>query len=206
MPCLNHPAILDDLIVCWRCRQSFCRNCSVELQSYFFCPNCKPLQVRDILAGTDMVTPDYASHGKRFAGWLIDGLIKYIVGTMVNLGAQLGLMLIVGNRSVEVSMLGTFFGFILSQALEMSYEALMLSKNKGQTLGKMLVGIRVVTLEGSPISMQQAWWRAGFRTLLNFSTCTCFCMAWLLDGSFVFGSERTTLHDLVAQTRVVNVN
>lgn len=205
MPCLNHPAVLDDLIVCWRCRRSFCRNCSVELQSYFFCPDCKPLQVRDILAGTDMVTLDYAPNGKRFAAWLIDGLIKFAAGFVVNMGTQLGTMVVFGNRGPEASMIGSILGFILGQLLEMLYEGVMLSKNNGQTLGKMVVRIRVVTPEGSPISAQQAWWRAGFRTLLNFAMCGCQ-MASFFDGAFVFGAERTTLHDLVAQTRVVNVD
>jgi len=206
MPCVNHPGILEDLIVCWRCRRSFCHNCAVELQSFFFCPDCKPLQVRDILAGTDLVTPDYASNGKRLVAWIVDGVVKAIVSIGIAAVLQITIVVIMQNRSPEAAMFANIIGQLLIQVCEVLYEGLMLSKANGQTVGKMLVGIRVVTPEGNRISAAQAWWRAGFRSILNFSTCTCGPLAWLLDGAFVFGAERTTLHDLVERTRVVNVN
>lgn len=206
MPCLHHPGVVDDLIVCWRCRRQFCRNCVVELQSFYFCPECKPLQVRDILAGTDMVNPDYASNGRRALAWLIDGLVKFAFEFAAGMiGNVIGLIAARANAT-EAGLAGQILCFFLGQACSIVYEAVMLTRNKGQTLGKMAVGIRVVTPEGNPISAGQAWWRSSFKVILNMAMCTCGCMAWLLDGAFVFGVERATMHDLVAQTRVVNVD
>lgn len=206
MPCIHHPDAVDDLIVCWRCRRTFCRNCVVELQSYYFCADCKPLQVRDMLAGTDMLSPDYAPLGKRLGGWLIDGMVKSAVGFAIGFTGQLIAMAAVQSKAPEIGMAVNIAFFLVGQACEVAYEALMLSRNNGQTLGKMAVGIRVTTVDGNPIAAAQAWWRAMFKVILNFASCTCGCVAWLLDGAFVFGPERTALHDLAAQTRVVNVD
>lgn len=205
MPCVNHPGELDELIVCWRCRRSFCHNCVVELQTYYFCTDCKPLQVRDLLAGTDLLSPNYAPFGKRLGGWVIDGLMKGAVSFAFGFFGQLLVLATLGNTRPHIGMAINILFFLAGQSCEVIYEAWMLSKNNGQTLGKMAVGIRVVTVDGNQISVQQALWRASAKVVLNFATCTCGCIAWMLDGAFIFGSERAALHDLMAQTRVVNV-
>jgi uncharacterized RDD family membrane protein YckC len=78
------------------------------------------------------------------------------------------------------------------------YEALMLSTKNGQTVGKMALRIRVVRPDGSPITKGQAWGRAVMRLVLG-----CLVIADYLV--FFFTDERTTLHDMTAGTRVVDI-
>jgi uncharacterized RDD family membrane protein YckC len=85
-----------------------------------------------------------------------------------------------------------FLGFLI-------YEALMLS-HRGQTVGKMALKITVVRPDGSPITTGQAWGRSLLRsvmvsvlTLLNYIPAMAT-------------KEKTCIHDLVANTRVVKVD
>jgi uncharacterized RDD family membrane protein YckC len=76
------------------------------------------------------------------------------------------------------------------------YEGLMLS-SRGQTLGKMATGIKVVTAEGRDISAGQAWGRAALRQVF-FSY---FALINYLPA--LFTKQKTAIHDLACKTRVV---
>jgi uncharacterized RDD family membrane protein YckC len=69
--------------------------------------------------------------------------------------------------------------------------------SRGQTLGKMAVGIKVVTPEGQEIGAGQAWARALVRQVF-FSY---FALVNVLPA--LFTKQRTAVHDLAAKTRVV---
>jgi uncharacterized RDD family membrane protein YckC len=68
----------------------------------------------------------------------------------------------------------------------------------GQTLGKMAVGIKVVSPAGEPIGFGKA---AG-RVLAEIVTGFTIGIGYLM---MLWDSERRTLHDRLASTRVVNV-
>jgi uncharacterized RDD family membrane protein YckC len=205
MPCQNHPGVNEGLLVCWRCRREFCSNCTVELQQYYFCADCKTAQVRDILAGTDMLTPDYASLGRRFLAAFIDGFILGSINMAISFVAQsiaMGLMVSKFGSPLlgpSLTMFGSFAGIVVG----VMYEGFMLSGNRGQTLGKMALSIRVVTPDGEFISKGQAWSRGLMKIILP-NCCSCIGLA--VDVAFVLGPERASLHDLVAKTRVVNAD
>jgi uncharacterized RDD family membrane protein YckC len=94
------------------------------------------------------------------------------------------------------------------------YEGVLVAK-RGQTLGKMALRVRVARTDGSPVVAWQAWTRAGVR-FAGFLALTgvtyvrpvlatpVSLLISLID--YVPGlitQQRTTLHDLVARTRVV---
>jgi uncharacterized RDD family membrane protein YckC len=85
---------------------------------------------------------------------------------------------------------------IAGAGLILVYEGLMLS-SRGQTLGKMAVGIKVVTPEGRDIGVGHAWGRAFVRQVF-FSY---FALLNYLPA--LFTKQRTAVHDLAAKTRVV---
>jgi uncharacterized RDD family membrane protein YckC len=75
----------------------------------------------------------------------------------------------------------------------------MLQFKDGQTLGKMALKVRVVRPDGSPMSTGQVWGRVVMRTVLG-------CL-WIVDYiPAFFTQEKTTLHDMIAGTRVVDAN
>ncbi|HLY76072.1 MAG TPA: RDD family protein [Planctomycetota bacterium] len=200
MPCALHPMVLDNLNPCSRCGKTYCPDCLVELKGNRFCAVCKAEAVKDMQSGVSGTELPLATVGRRFAAMFIDGLIQAVVwvplliafgfftvkvqgpgpaGQAVGAGAQVILQIVI-------------FGIMLA------YEGLFLQM-KSATPGKMALGLRVVTAEGSPVSPGQAWLRPFIRSLLGF--------CWLVDYvPAMFRKDRCTIHDLAAKTRVIKVS
>ncbi len=212
MSCPNHPGITDGLNQCWRCRRMFCPNCTIELRDAIFCGECKIAQVRDFLAGTDTFSLDYASMERRVAAWLIDGIIKIFLYLVVLVG---GIIVTSGVGTLTKSNPGdgnraVLFFIFFAPVVSNLYEGIMLAFNNGQSLGKLATGIRVVDSFGNPIKVRHAVIRSAVKYVLFFATCGSLCVSPLasgmLDGLFVLGYERASLHDLFAKTRVINAD
>ncbi len=95
---------------------------------------------------------------------------------------------------LELAALVPLVGFIV--AMDVAY-LLLFTAAGGQTVGKMLMGIRVIGDEpesGEPLSLRQAAWRAGL-------TVVGLGVGWL---PALFG-RGLTLHDRFSHTRVVRV-
>jgi uncharacterized RDD family membrane protein YckC len=192
--CTNHPEVAQGVSFCVRCRRPFCPNCVVRLRGMAYCGTCKTEQVRDIQSGTVPGELELASTGRRFSALWVDSILFFVVGMA---GALLVMPLLI--RAAPQSepsgwavwaVIGVFFVLIIA------YEALML-QSRGQTLGKMALGIKVVTPDGSPISPGQAWTRAVLRQVF-------FSYASLINYfPALVTKQRTCVHDLVAKTRVV---
>jgi len=194
MACVNHPAVNVGLIRCKRCAQSFCRNCVVGLRGQYYCARCKADQVRDIQSGTEAGVLELATIGRRFGAQWVDGLLFMLIFLPAYLFLALGAG--AASASPEVGLSLTVLLTIGGAALIFVYEGIMLS-SRGQTLGKMAVGIKVVTPEGQDIGAGQAWGRAFVRQVF-------FSYFALLDVlPAVFTKQRTAVHDLAAKTRVV---
>jgi uncharacterized RDD family membrane protein YckC len=141
---------------------------------------------------------DYASPGRRFAGLWIDGLIT----TMAAYALMIPLFLGVGvassmGRSGDPPIWIIAIVYPLLFGIPVAYEGFMLQR-RGQTLGKMAMGTKVVTPDGNAISPRQAWGRAVLKLVLG----SCMGIDYL---PAFFTHERTCLHDMIAKTRVVRV-
>lgn len=194
MACANHPAVNVGLVRCRRCEKSFCRNCVVALRGQYYCARCKADQVRDIQSGTEAGVLELATVGRRFGAQWVDGLL---VGLLF-LPFYIFLFLGAGASAAppDLGLGATALLTIGGAAAVFLYEGLMLS-SRGQTLGKMAVGIKVVTPEGQDIGAGQAWSRALVRQVF-FSY---FALVNILP--IVFTKQKTAIHDLAAKTRVV---
>jgi uncharacterized RDD family membrane protein YckC len=194
MACANHPAVSVGLVRCRRCGTSFCRNCVVALRGQYYCARCKADQVRDIQSGTEAGVLELATVGRRFAAQWVDGLL---VG-LVFLPVYVLLFMATESPAAPPSLgLGTTALLTIGGAgVVFLYEGLMLS-SRGQTLGKMAVGIKVVTPEGQDIGAREAWSRALVRQVF-FSY---FALINILPIAFT--KQKTAIHDLAAKTRVV---
>lgn len=106
-----------------------------------------------------------------------------------------------GNVSAGYTV-GQGIAYLIAVVLELAYTAL-LHANRGQTVGKMALGIRVVRQEdGGAISMGQAVLRAVIYPVLSGVCCFGFVDAiWLL-----FDDRKQCLHDKAVKTLVVSVN
>lgn len=77
---------------------------------------------------------ELADVGQRFIAIAIDSILLGMVTGALTLGSE--------------SFWGSVVGFIIGAA----YQAYFLSHSNGQTLGKMLMGVRVVRLDGAPLT------------------------------------------------------
>jgi uncharacterized RDD family membrane protein YckC len=191
--CPNHPDVIEGLRYCSRCGRAYCTDCLVNIRGNSYCAECKAEQLLDLTSGVDQTALELAGIGRRFAALLIDGLV---------MGVPTGLMF--GVLFVAIAFNKSNFNpiwfqpvVLLAIVLYVAYEALMLAA-RGQTLGKMAMKIKVVRADGTPLSRGQAWGRAFMRQIL----ASCLSLFNYLPAFFT--KDRTCLHDLVANTRVVN--
>jgi uncharacterized RDD family membrane protein YckC len=197
--CPQHPLVEHGLERCARCDGEFCPDCVAFMRERPYCASCKFEHVRDLLSGIIPGALDFASRGRRFAGLWLDGFITgmasyaLLIPFMIAVGA-LGAM---GGPGREPPVWLILLMYPLLFGLPVVYEALMLQR-RGQTVGKMALGVKVVTPDGGAISKGQAWTRAALKLILG----TCMGIDYL---PAFFTHERTCLHDLIAKTRVVRV-
>ena|SRR5258706_10889296 len=196
--CRNHWDVVEGLRQCSRCGQTFCRDCLVDINGRPYCASCKNEQLLDVRSGVAVATTlDLADPGRRFVALFIDGLIIGLPFAVLMIVVMIGMFST--NRFTPESMLWIQPLSWLSIVAMLVYEGLMLGA-RGQTLGKIAMKIKVVRADGSDISTGQAWGRAAMRQVL----VSCLCIINYLPAFFTL--EKTTLHDMVASTRVVNWN
>jgi uncharacterized RDD family membrane protein YckC len=195
MICRNHVDVSEGVRRCSRCGATFCRNCLVDIQGRPYCATCKTEQLLDVQSGVDRTVLDYAGIGKRFLAQFVDGLVTGIP-TMIIVMFFVFTTIAAGGKKPPSTNPFVNFWFLIPAIGALIYEAMLLSR-RGQTLGKMALKVKVVRPDGTPISGGQAWGRALSRALLGFLYVVDYIPA-------LFTKEKTTLHDLIARTRVVN--
>ena len=151
---------------------------------------------------------------RRFGAFILDSIILGIFGFL--LGG------VFEDQFVEIGSWGRLFGF----AIALSYFGIMNSQiTKGQTLGKMILNIRVVNTDNKPIGILHSFARYSILGLPFFLNGMLFTneitdSLWVYPISFiVFGMgfsiaylylfnrvTRQCLHDLAVGTYVVNIN
>jgi uncharacterized RDD family membrane protein YckC len=193
MICRNHVDVTEGIRRCARCQTPFCRNCLVEIGGRPFCATCKDEQLLDVRSGvsTTFGALPYAGIWNRFGAVFLDWIILSIPVWIISLFVGLGSTQLPANVRPFTNVITLPLMFV-----GLLYEGLMYSNKNGQTLGKMAMRIRVVSADGSPITSGQAWGRAGMKFILG-----CLCFIDFIPAFFTL--EKTTLHDMVATTRVV---
>src|ERR1700741_961572 len=195
MLCRNHIDVDEGVRRCARCGAPFCPDCLVELSGRPYCGTCKSEQLLDVRSGADRSIMQYSTILRRFGAVFLDGLL-----VVIPMYAVIGFVVFLPmSRGEETNPLLINLISIPFALLSLLYEALMLQYKNGQTLCKMGPKVRVVRPDGAPISTGQAWGRVVMRTVLG-------CL-WIVDYiPAFFTPEKTTLHDMIAGTRVVDTN
>jgi uncharacterized RDD family membrane protein YckC len=203
VPCPNHPDITEGLGACGVCGRNFCGDCLVRLGGLPTCAECKLERLASLRSGAEL---PLAGAWTRFGAQFVDGLVFFIPTMLLYYTgfffSPWSALVPPGTTPPKAPPAGLLW---LSVALTFTvmaaavvYEALMLSKY-GQTLGKMALGVKVVTPSGGDVRPGQAWTRAVSRSVMN----ALYCVG-VIDVLFIFSASRRTLHDRLAQTVVVN--
>ncbi len=191
--CVHHPQSELPSQCCARCESWFCPSCYVLLDDYLLCADCKVEHIRDAYCGVVHGSLDLASISQRFIAVFVDGLIfgiPYVIWITFLFADPLE-----GDPTTVAGLFG-FFIILYMTVGRVVYEGWML-QSRGQTLGKMAAGIKVVTVQGHDLRPGQAWGRATARFILD----GCVSLVNYLPA--VFTKDKTALHDLMAGTRVV---
>lgn len=129
------------------------------------------------------VNYDYASSGLRFANYVVDQIVLYILSGAA--GLVLGLM----SPSVVEDETGlNIISIIIALGVSLAYYTLM-EGSTGKTVGKYVTGTRAFTEDGEPLDMSKAFIRSLCR-LIPFE-------------AFSFLGSYRGWHDTISKTMVV---
>lgn len=183
--------MLDDEEVCSRC--GFKRGGQV---------NNRLIEEDDETPAEKPIISYYAGFWERFAAILLDLLIVITIqlifvgifgGTIFGVSA-------IGRRFLDFSTIRGFmggFGLVLAIVFSWLYFTLFESSARRATLGKLVMGIVVISETGARITFAQANIRYWGKTVSALILMAGFIMAG-------FNARKQALHDLMAATLVVN--
>jgi uncharacterized RDD family membrane protein YckC len=181
-PCPRHPQA-PAIDLCTRCGSFVCATCrQIGPDQLIYCETCLPRQL------------ELADVGTRFVATLLDTLAIYGPIIFIAIGSPLaermpglGIILIGGGFLGVLAMLGLQLYFCATYS---------------QSIGKRLLGIKVVRVDSSPASLGRIIFLRNLVPGLIGSLCGLFS---LVDALFIFGEQRRCLHDHIADTIVVKV-
>jgi uncharacterized RDD family membrane protein YckC len=150
------------------------------------------------------------------AGWwsrvgaaVIDGIIVGIGGLvlLVAITAPFSIGFFASDDVGVVSIVvGLLFATLCVAIVALLYAPAMMARTNGQTLGRMVLGIRVVRAKGQPMTFGFAMLReVAVKTLLfGIASSLTAGLASLLDVLWpLWDEENRALHDFIVDTRVI---
>jgi len=123
-------------------------------------------------------------------------LIDYIIIIAVPVISLLLIVMVSGDRSGQISGVSNSMGWLLGILVYLT-NFFVLPLVNGQTIGKMLTGIRIVKLDGSPVGVGSLL----LRQILGFLFTVCTGGIGFLVAAF--SRSGRALHDFIAGTTVI---
>ncbi len=138
-----------------------------------------------------LIQNDHAGFGIRLVAFFIDGLILSFAFGLISFATGMqfnsGIFQVIYNP-----------GSVLSFLLAMSYFVYFETSEKQATLGKSIMGLKVIKQNGSKMMMKDSILRYIGKILSAFIFMIGYIMA-------IFDEEKRALHDRIAETYVVKV-
>jgi uncharacterized RDD family membrane protein YckC len=147
-------------------------------------------------------TVELASYGARLGGWLIDFVILLVVTLIVTIPLhqiKRQHVIVRGTHTFRYHLGGV--GIVIDAVIVILYGGLFCGSPRGQTLGMMVSGTRVVrTGTSNAIGYGRAFGRAAFEYLMSVA----LFLPWVLDMLFpLWDPKNQTLHDKATDTVVI---
>ena len=187
--CANHPGTSAST-TCSRCGTFVCAACTRFTTGAPLCVNCSSPYI------------PRGSRGARFVANLIDSAVV----SLPAIGCILIFALFSVSRGNEkpddlfaLLMVG---GMFLGVALGLGVQIVM-QLRYAQSVGKRMMKLKVVRSDGSPVEL----WRIILLRNVALQVAAQLCgFVGIIDALMIFGDEMRCLHDLVADTVVVDVS
>ena len=144
-----------------------------------------------------------ASRGRRLGAVLIDGLINVVWLTPVVWGVVMEITIRQGLR-VGAPVAGPI-GFGLFLLLVLFVINCVLIYRHGQTIGKRALNIAMVRSNGDRMGLARYIFLRVMPVSLLAGIPYVGGFVWLVDVLLIFGTQRRCLHDLIADTIVIDV-
>ncbi len=202
---MSEASALQPQAYCTQCGRQFSVDDLMLFGQSYVCADCKPSFLQRVREGsTAGVALRYASFGRRLVAVIIDGVILVIVSLVIN--AVFGVTLVApppaATPAEAAAAMGSAFArlfgvaFFVNLGIGFAYYVVLLTAY-GATLGKMAMGVKIVTADGGPLS-------SGRSTARYF--CANFLEAFTLWIGYliaVFDDQNRTLHDRICGTRAI---
>jgi uncharacterized RDD family membrane protein YckC len=158
-------------------------------------------EVSDIVDGGQPL--EHASRGLRLGGAVLDWLVWMVVAVPMVISAfSTGAWL--ANPEAMLSIFTSTGGYLtMAGWVAVVVITIVLVHRNGQTIGKKMVGIKVVRTDGTRASLGRIFW---LRNVVNGIPQVIPFVGYiymLVDHLFIFGDKRQCLHDKIADTIVV---
>jgi len=142
----------------------------------------------------------YKSVGIRFAAILIDTIIISIIGTIVTLPLGASTAVTVNQQTGAISIASVYWIVVTIELIITFLYFTILEGRYGQTVGKIVLKLKVLKADGSPINYKDA----GIRTILRIIDVVPLVVPYLLGAILIWSSDtKQRLGDRVAHTVVV---
>ncbi len=186
--------------VCAECGQVFSKDQTILLGSAFVCATCKPIYLQRLREGVvrqAATEQRYAGFWIRFVAKFIDGVVLLILvfGPVILLTVALAPKMRPGEAPSLAGIAIQGGASLFELLVRIAYNTYFIGRF-GATLGKMAVGLKVITVEGAPPTYWRAFGRAWAEQL---SRIVCF-IGYIIAG---FDEQKRALHDHICNTRVV---
>lgn len=159
----------------------------------YVCADCKPSFLQRVREGATVGPAlKYASFGMRLLALLIDAIILFVASVFVQFLFGAAGMAIPGRVNAGLFGLAT----LVNLAIGFAYYVFLLT-SQGATLGKMAMGVKIVTAEGGPLSFGRA---TGRYFCANFLEPFTLGIGYLIA---LFDDQARTLHDRICGTRAI---
>jgi uncharacterized RDD family membrane protein YckC len=144
-----------------------------------------------------------AGYGLRLGGWLIDAVILWVVLALVLWPLHAYRRIHDTGNVHGMQFHANGVGILIPAVVVILYGMFLCGSARGQTLGMMIVRVRVVDANsGGPIGMARALGRGAFEYLM----AAIIFIPWVVDMLFPLWDQRNqTLHDKVTNSVVVRV-
>jgi uncharacterized RDD family membrane protein YckC len=181
---------------CAECGGTFAPDELIALGGRNICAGCKPLALQKLREG--IVVPTalvYAGFWIRFVAKFIDGLLLGVVNGVLTMISGMVLSMGGAEENGVLAAVVMVVMMLVQVAISLVYSGWFLSKYAA-TPGKMALGLKVIRPGGEPMTFG----RGVGRTLAEMVSAITLYIGYIMAG---FDQEKRSLHDRIADTRVV---
>lgn len=184
---------------CARCLNRYPENLLAPWGGVEVCAYCKPRHLAELRESAAFLSghTSYASWGTRFAARMIDGVILSIVNVLIQVPMLVSAGLTAKPGEFENGrFLFIYAATVLTQLAVQGFYEIWFVYRKGATPGKLILELQIVDGEGKRLSKG----RATGRYFAQYISGLTLGIGYLLP---LWDPEKRTLHDMIADTRVV---